>query len=385
MLRQPSIRPVLSLPHRMQADTSAKGRGITIAMIDSDFVQHPDICSPEQRVVQYVDAVEQTTHPELPSQAIARHWHGTMTACTAAGNGFMSHGQYSSLAPLARLVAIRAMNHDGRITTPTIVWALRWIEQHVEELHIDVVNISVYADETDQTLQHPVNAAVEDLVRRGIVVVAAAGNNPNAPIRPPAAAPSAITVGGLNDNNTLDRADDIMYHSSFGRTSLNVQKPEIIAPSIWLPAPVLPGTIGAQQAAALCALDCMDDHQLMNQGLAIAREVGLLPEADAPTDLYSLRGIISDAIREHVLINPWYKMVDGTSFAAPIVTSVIAQILEVAPYLTPFDVKDILMATAKQLVGVDGLCQGAGVVNQPTALSMARGYSKSAKSAVERI
>lgn len=371
--RQPSIRPVLSLPHRLQADTTARGHGITIAMVDSDFVSHPDLAQPNQRVVRYVNAVDRTESSSLPEHTLARHWHGTMTACTAAGNGFLSHGLYTSLAPLASIVAMRTMNDAGRITTPTIVWALRWIAEHAERYHIDIVNISVYADEIDHSLLHPVNAAVEDLVDMGVVVVAAAGNNPSAPIRPPAAAPSALTVGGLNDNNSLDRSDDTMYHSTFGLTSLNVQKPDLIAPSIWLPAPVLPGTPGAEAASALCALDCMNDDLLKSHGMSMAPAAQINVEPSASLEV--LRSAISDAIRSNMLINPWYKMVDGTSFAAPIVTSVVAQMLEVAPYLTPHDVKDILQQTARPLAGYEKLCQGAGVIQQRLALQAARSHS----------
>lgn len=374
LLRQPSIRPVLSLPHRLQADTTARGHGITIAMVDSDFVSHPDLAQPNQRVVRYVDAVSQSEGTTLPEHTLARHWHGTMTACTAAGNGYLSHGLYTSLAPLASIVALRTMNDAGRITTPTIVWALRWIAQHAETYRIDIVNISVYADEVDHSLRHPVNAAVEDLVDMGIVVVAAAGNDPSAPIRPPAAAPSALTVGGLNDNNSLDRSDDTMYHSTFGLTSLNVQKPDVIAPSIWLPAPVLPGTPGSETASALCALDCMNDELLMGPGLQLARAAQISIEGDV--SLEGLRSAIAEGIRSNLLINPWYKMVDGTSFAAPIVASVVAQMLEIAPYLTPHDVKEILQQTALPLAGYERLCQGAGVVQQREALELARSFSR---------
>jgi serine protease AprX len=373
MLRQPSIKPVLSLPHRLQAETLSRGRGVTIAMVDSDFISHPDLAEPVQRVKLYVNAVDQTTSNHLPDHALARHWHGTMTACTAAGNGYLSHGLYTSLAPMASIVAIRTMNDVGRITTPSIVWALRWIERNAEHIGIDIVNISVYADEIDQSLDHPVNAAVEDLVALGIVVIAAAGNNPQAPIRPPAAAPSAITVGGLNDNNSLDRSDDSMYHSTFGITSLKVQKPDVIAPSIWLPAPVLPGTSGSQQASVLCALDCMSDEHLMRHGIDLAIEANII--SDPTISLEHLRHTVASGIRENMLINPWYKMVDGTSFAAPIVASIAAQMLEIAPSLTPHDVKDILQQTAKRLSGVDALCQGAGVIQQREALALAGMYS----------
>ena len=59
---------------------------------------------------------------------------------------------------------------------------------------------------------------------------------------PPASAPSVLTVGGLDDKNRLAFAGYDMYHSSYGPTIDGLQKPEVIAPGIWVAAPILPGT-----------------------------------------------------------------------------------------------------------------------------------------------
>jgi serine protease AprX len=50
--------------------------------------------------------------------------------------------------------------------------------------------------------------------------------------------------------------------------------------------------------------------------------------------------------------------VDGTSFAAPIVFSVVAQLLEANPQLTPQQVKRILIDTALRLPDVPVEQQG---------------------------
>jgi serine protease AprX len=371
-VRPLATRPVLPLPVRLNADVRATGAGVCIAMVDSDFVIHPDLMEPTARIVRYYDAVEDRTADLPPTEPSARHWHGTMTACTAAGNGHLARGRFTSLAPAATVVLIRTMNDAGRVTTPTIVRALHHIRDHADEFGIRVVNLSVYSDEIDQTLDHPVNAAVEEIVSMGIVVVAAAGNNPYAPIRPPAAAPSALTVGGLDDKNTLDGSDESLYHSTFGITQLGVQKPELIAPAIWLPAPILPGTTTHTQASALCALDMMTDDMLL------ACAPSLLPHSGLPLPLWTsrdvdeLRDAIDARIESELIASPYYKMVDGTSFAAPIIASVVAQMLEVAPSLTPADVKTILMSTARPLDTYPSIRQGAGVVHQRAALAKAR-------------
>src|SRR5688572_33508849 len=75
-----------------------------------------------------------------------------------------------------------------------------------------------------------------------MIVVAAAGNSGRHIIVPPAGAPSAITVGGLEAQNHLDPRYRRMYWSSYGRGINGVRKPDIIAPAIWLAAPMLPKT-----------------------------------------------------------------------------------------------------------------------------------------------
>jgi len=63
--------------------------------------------------------------------------------------------------------------------------------------------------------------------------------------------------------------------------------------------------------------------------------------------------------------------VDGTSFAAPIVASVVAQMIETNPKLTPAAVKNILIATSDRssLLSLDH--QGYGVMNAHRAVAEA--------------
>ncbi|MBU3740675.1 MAG: serine protease [Candidatus Kapabacteria bacterium] len=367
MVRPPAVQHVLSIPARLDASVTATGAGIGIAMIDSDFIVHPDIVQPSSRIRRYVDATTGTESAMPPSEPSARHWHGTMTACTAAGNGYLSNGMYTSLAPEAHLVLIRTMHENGRIPTETIVRALDWLKDHAREYQVRVVNISVYADEIDQSTAHPVTQRVEQLTAMGIVVVAAAGNNSSAAIRPPASAPSAITVGGLDDNNSLFVDEARLYDSTFGITALGIQKPDVIAPAIWLAAPLLPDTPEQRQAAALCALDAVDDAMLTSCATALAEHTSLPNDIGDAADL---REAVTKAIRASSIVSPHYKMVDGTSFAAPIVASIAAQLLSIDPSLSPVDVKHILMSTARPLSGHAHTRQGSGVVQQTEAVDI---------------
>jgi serine protease AprX len=70
-------------------------------------------------------------------------------------------------------------------------------------------------------------------------------------------------------------------------------------------------------------------------------------------------------------ISPDYQHVDGTSFASPITASVVAQMLEANPALTPADLKRGLLSTAVPLVNVDRDRQGAGVLKPRRAVEWA--------------
>jgi serine protease AprX len=71
------------------------------------------------------------------------------------------------------------------------------------------------------------------------------------------------------------------------------------------------------------------------------------------------------------VISGAYKHVDGTSFAAPIVSSLAAQVLEVCPDLTPAELKLILIRSARRMPHVEVDRQGWGVVSAARALAAA--------------
>jgi serine protease AprX len=193
---------------------------------------------------------------------------------------------------------------------------------------------------------------------------------PGHPVVPPASAPSSIAVGGLDDNNSINRAKRGMYRSSYGPTIDGLQKPEVIASSIWIPAPILPGTPTAQQAELLEKLDKSPDAELH----AIVRENPAIDaELDAALDrpVHSIRQIITLKIRRENVITKNYKYVDGTSFSAPIVSSVAAQMLEANPSLTPSGIKRILIETAERLPDYDVDRQGWGVIDPRRAVEAA--------------
>jgi serine protease AprX len=295
-----------------------------------------------------------------------------MTSVVAAGNGSLSNGFYRGIAPESNVVLVK-LAKTGRITDENILEGLEWVLNNCTKYKVSVINISAGGDFERSYLHDPLSEIVEECSKRGITVVCAAGNAghlPNHPVFPPASAPSCIAVGGLDDGNSLNRAKRGMYRSSYGPTVDGLQKPEVIAPSIWVPAPILPGTPTAQQAELLALLDKSPDEDLH---AIIREEPGVDAELDAALDrpVHSIRQLITLKIRRENVITKNYKYVDGTSFSAPIVSSVVAQILQANPSLSPQQVKRILISTAERLPHYEVDRQGWGVIDPRRAVEMA--------------
>jgi serine protease AprX len=354
---------ILPTPLRVGADERFTGRGVTVAFLDSGFYPHPDLTEPHNRVRRYVNVTDERAGDEEFRTPDVSSWHGMMTSVVAAGNGHLSQGFYRGIASDARVVLVK-VGSAARIRHDDIRRGVEWVLAHRDEYRIRVVNVSCGGDYEESFLTDPLSQACEQAVRAGIVVVCAAGNagtTPNHAVLPPASSPSVITVGGFNDRNTLEFHDNEMYQSSYGPTLDGLQKPEVIAPSIWLAAPILPGTPTSAEALLLARLKAAPDHEL--RGLLKAH-AGVNAELDAAADLplYLVRQLVSVKIHDAHVITGNYKNVDGTSFAAPVVSSVVAQMLEANPALTPQQVKRILIDTAIRLKDVAVERQGWGVV-----------------------
>lgn len=363
---------VLPTPLRMDADERFTGKGVTIAFLDSGFYAHPDLTTPRDRILAYhsiFSAEGDTTSLENPDVA---SWHGMMTSVVAAGNGTKSDGFYRGIGSDADVVLVK-IGRTGRISEDQIQAGLEWVLNRAQEHKIRVVNISAGGDFDESYLTNALSRTVEQCSRAGITVVCAVGNAghiPGHPVLPPASAPSCIAVGGLDDRNSLDRARRGMYRSSYGPTIDGLQKPEVIAPGIWVAAPILPHTPTAEAAQLYSRLDAAADEDLR----AIIEEhatvdTDLAEAKDLRTPL--LRQLITIKLREGNVINSHYKYVDGTSFAAPIVSSIVACMLEANPQLTPQQIKRLLIGTAERVPDVEVDRQGWGVVNARRAVQLA--------------
>lgn len=367
---------VLPTPLRMDADERFTGRGVTMAFLDSGFYPHRDLTEPRKRIVAYHSLFATDGDDTSLHTADVASWHGMMTSVVAAGSGALSDGVYRGIASEADLVLVK-IGLTGRISEDQIRRGLEWVLEHRERHNIRVVNISAGGDFDESYLTNELSQAVEACTREGLIIVCAVGNAghiPGHPVLPPASAPSCIAVGGLDDRNSLDRARRGMYRSSYGPTIDGLQKPELIAPGIWVAAPILPHTPTAEEAELYAQLDSASDEELPD---LIAANRGVDKDLDQAASLRIplLRQLITIKLREGNVINEHYKYVDGTSFAAPIVSSIIACMLEANPKLTPQQIKRILIGTAERVPDVEVDRQGWGVVNARRAVEVASAHS----------
>ncbi len=357
---------VIPTAEKLNADTRFTGKGVTVAFLDSGFYPHADFA---ERVVKFHDISGEERSFNSIIEPKGYHWHGTQTVVSCAGNGSLSDGIYKGLASDAKLVLVK-VSDGGRISDESIEKGLQWITKNREKYNIRVLNMSLGGDMDASFAESPINQLAEELINCGVCITVAAGNTDESHSIPPANSPSVITVGGFSDENQFSENGFDLYHSNFGKTADGLIKPEIIAPAMFVAAPILPETEDYLVAETLSFLASAPEYSfriLLDEYWQKAD----LPDLIGSKGNDSARAIIEEKLRERKVVATHYQHVDGTSFAAPITASVIAQMLEANPNLTPAITKNILISTASRLAGFPAIRQGFGILNARSAVEKA--------------
>jgi len=298
--------PVSSGSTKTQSDLAAP----TIAVVDSgvDTSKAADFGA---RVVQQVNL---TTLPgNSPGDG---RGHGTFVAGIAAGQA----AGYAGASPRSNIVSLDVMDDTGTARTSDVIAAAQWILANKDKYNIKVANFSLHSSSSTSFTRDALDKAVEKLWFAGVTVVAAAGNYglPNAPSGVPYAPgndPFVITVGAADmDGNPSPNNDTAPQWSAYGYTNDGFQKPEVAADGRYMVGPIpMSSTLAVQKAASVVA--------------------------------------------------PGYIQLSGTSFAAPIVSGIAAQILARNPGWTPDQIKGALMAGARPTPSAVKGSLGVGEVN----------------------
>ena len=196
---------------------AGEGAGITVAVVDTGVNEVADL---EDRV-EYAGVVGEEDEPR------DGYGHGTFVAGLIAGNGSQSNGLYAGVAPAATILDVRVADADGVSSLSLVLLGLQKVRDHGE---VDVVNLSLSSGSPMPWQIDPLTRALESLWAEGMVVVVPSGNETDA-VSSPGVDPMLLTVGGLADNGTADRRDDVVASwSGRGPTDQGDAKPDLVAP-----------------------------------------------------------------------------------------------------------------------------------------------------------
>jgi serine protease AprX len=330
--------------------TGLTGKGVGIALIDTGVQLHQDFKRPY--------GAKQAVEVEIVGHETGLQdyfGHGTHVAGILNGNGSassdsLSFRKFRGLAPEAQLISVRALAPDGSGRTSDIIKGIDWVVKNAGAYNIRVLNLSLGHPVYESYKTDPLCRAVATAVRKGIVVVVAAGNDGGVgtgfgTITSPGNSPAAITVGAMDDWNTVPADDDSLApYSSKGPSLVDfVVKPDLVAPGTWI----------VSTRAVSSWLDT-EHHELTLQ---------IVDYKNDPA---------------HAAQDGAYYSLSGTSMAAPMVSGAAALMLQKEPTLNPATVKARLMKSAVK----DGRLvfeTGAGALDVFGAVKAA-GYAQNATS-----
>ena len=271
------------------------GTGVRVAVLDSGVdAAHPDLAG--RVVAQHCFAKSGcpgTGKPEGPS-AQDQNGHGTHVASLVLGAGKVAP---QGMAPGARLVAVRVLSKAATGPTSDVLAGLDWVAKQAGPLGIRVVNLSLggqktYAGTCDTS--DPASAkAVQLLVKKGVAVFAAAGNDGAlASLSSPACLKGVTSVGAA-------------YTANYG----------------------------AQKFPGLCT-----------DAKSAAGQVACFSNRSAGLDLLAPGAYLTGASP-----GGGKAIMAGTSQATPIAVGVAALLLGCKPSLTPAGLQAVLQNTGKPI------------------------------------
>ena len=181
------------------ADGAPGGAGVTVAVLDTGVAyanRGPFRRSPDFSRYTFVQGYDFVAHNPYPND---RNGHGTFVAGTIA-EATDNHIGLTGLAYGAHIMPVRVLDSQGEGDAGTIAEGVRFAVNH----HAQVINLSLEfsSDVTASDIPELIEA-LRYAHRRGVLVVAAAGNEGHAAIAYPARAPDVIAVGATTEHGCL--------------------------------------------------------------------------------------------------------------------------------------------------------------------------------------
>jgi serine protease AprX len=277
--------------------------------------------------------------------------HGTHGAAVAAGTGEQSGGFYGGVARGANLIGVNSGNELG-LPLVGIIGAYDYLLSNQYLYNVRVINNSWGSglDAEGIDINNPVNVATRACHDRNITVVFAAGNAGDTPtsINPYSTMPWTISVAA-GEKQGLGSPASFSSRGVDNGTGTDVAG---------MPAdPTLAPNLRPDITAA-----GVDIKSARLRGAGLTNTLGTVPI------------IGNDLTTIPPAFLPYYTTSQGTSFACPHVSGLVALMLEANPQLTPDDVVTILRQTANPMP-YDERIVGAGYADAHNAVRAAMSLS----------
>ena len=316
-------------------DRGYDGEGIVIAVLDSgvdnehrslndfdDEDDEPDLnpnSYDDQKWVAGYDATSQASNPDGSQDPDDGQGHGTHVAGIALGTGDSSRIHIGG-APGAFLVDIKVLTDSGGTNSQNSLNGIQWMINNrdtdwgngAKGIHIGQMSFGSIGNVLDPNDSGDNGTGAEarlvnNATQNGIACIVAAGNDGRNRIASPGSADGAITVGSVDDADTINRTDDfVASYSNFGPREGDNDDDE------WD--------------------ELKPDVTSFGSGIlsASAATGASLPGAPRP------------------MAEDGYESKDGTSMATPLVSGVVALMLQADSSLTPYEIKDILRNSSEK-------------------------------------
>jgi subtilisin family serine protease len=205
-----------------EAQSTATGRGVVVAVVDTGV--YPTHWFLRDSVLPGIDLVDGDNDPTDVGNGHDDNGNGLVDE--GVGHGTFIAGLIHLVAPDARILPIRVQNDEGD------GWSFLVAEGIYRAVHAgaNVVNLSLSVPATSEVLKSMVDYATQ----RGVVVVAAAGNDGEKVAMYPATYANVIGVAAVDSNNQK------AVFSNYGNRGVDVAAPGV---DLYGPYPV-PGTTG---------------------------------------------------------------------------------------------------------------------------------------------
>ena len=317
------------------------GEGVDVAVIDTGVVPVDGLTTPG-KVINGADLSFESQSPNF--KYLDTNGHGTFMAGLIAGrdNSVTSvpganPDEFLGVAPDARIVNVKVADAFGATDVSQVIAGIDWVVQHRNDpgMNIRVLNLSFGTDGTQSYRTDPLAFAAEQAWRKGIVVVASAGNDGygSPALNNPAYDPYVLAVGAVDPRGTASHADDTV--PSWSSTGDGIRNPDLVAPG---------------------------------KSVVSLRNPGSVVDADYPGAIVGGR----------------FFRGSGTSQAAAIVSGAAALVLEERPGITPDQLKALLMRSAQKVPGGNPAAQGKGMIDLEAARWARHTRSRPDVAAVDR-